>query len=75
MARIDVHGISDIGFVRKKNEDVFKIIEENFLFSIADGMGGHKAGDIAAKEATGHLCNLLIKNLSASSLIPSMAVV
>jgi protein phosphatase len=65
MARkIEVYGITDIGNTRKKNEDVFKILEDNFLFSIADGMGGHKAGDIAAKEATNHLCNLLSKTIS-----------
>jgi PPM family protein phosphatase len=63
MSKVEVYGISDIGFVRKKNEDVFKIIENKLLFSIADGMGGHRAGDIAAKEATNHLCNLLSKSL------------
>lgn len=67
MSLVDVYGISDIGFVRKKNEDVFKILQNNLLFSIADGMGGHKAGDIAAKEATNHLCNLLSKSLHPNS--------
>lgn len=65
--KIEAHGISDIGFVRKKNEDVFKILEEDQLFSVADGMGGHKAGDIAAKEAANHLCNLLSKSISSGT--------
>lgn len=64
--KIEAHGISDIGFVRKKNEDVFKILDDHLLFSLADGMGGHKAGDIAAKEATNYLCNLLSKTLSTN---------
>jgi PPM family protein phosphatase len=63
--KIDFYGLSDIGLVRKKNEDIFKILENNFIFSIADGMGGHKAGDIAAKEATNHLCNLLSKTITS----------
>ena len=62
--KIEVFGITDIGNTRKKNEDVFKILEDNFLFSIADGMGGHKAGDVAAREATNHLCNLLSKTIT-----------
>ncbi len=64
--KIEVYGISDIGIIRKKNEDVFKILENNLLFSIADGMGGHKAGDIAANEATNHLCNLLSKTITSN---------
>lgn len=71
--KTEVHGISDIGFIRKKNEDVFKILEDNSLFSLADGMGGHKAGDIAAKEATTHLCGLLAKNLNPSDSADEIA--
>lgn len=61
---IEAYGASDIGNIRQKNEDIFKILESKYLFSIADGMGGHKAGDIAAKEATNHMCNLLSHTLN-----------
>ncbi len=61
--KIEAFGLSDIGHVRKKNEDVFKILEEHLLFSVADGMGGHRAGDIAALHATTHINNLLAKTL------------
>lgn len=44
-------GITDIGLSRKKNEDYFKEIKEHNFFLLADGMGGHKAGEIAAKKA------------------------
>ncbi len=64
--KIEVFGLTDIGHFRKKNEDVFKIFEEAFLFSIADGMGGHKAGDIAALHATTHINNLLAKTLRSN---------
>lgn len=44
-------GMSDIGLVRSNNEDVFLNQKELGFFAIADGMGGHNAGEIAAQEA------------------------
>lgn len=41
-------GISDIGRARANNEDLFAILEEKRLFLLADGMGGHLAGEVAA---------------------------
>jgi len=63
--KIEAFGLSDIGHIRKKNEDVFKILEDSFLFSVADGMGGHKAGDIAAMQTTNHITNLLVQTITA----------
>lgn len=64
--KFEAFGITDIGHIRKKNEDVFNILEEHFLFSVADGMGGHKAGDIAAMQATSHINNLLAKTINSN---------
>jgi serine/threonine protein phosphatase PrpC len=47
-------GLSDIGY-RPNNEDVWKAIPEIGFFAIADGMGGHNAGEIAAQEAIDHI--------------------
>lgn len=44
-------GKSDIGRVRKVNQDAFLCDEALGLFIVADGMGGHAAGEIAAQEA------------------------
>jgi PPM family protein phosphatase len=41
-------GLSDIGPARKNNEDSFASDETLRLFVVADGMGGHLAGEIAS---------------------------
>ena len=45
-------GVSDVGQQREHNEDSFVILPEFDLYIVADGMGGHRAGDVASKMAT-----------------------
>ena len=43
--------LSNIGKVRRENQDRFLVDKNRGLFVICDGMGGHKAGEVAAQMA------------------------
>ena len=43
--------MSDVGLVRPNNEDAYGTLKDPAFFVLADGMGGHRAGKIAAEKA------------------------
>lgn len=56
--------LTDAGKVREHNEDSVTIIKNNhgdYLMAVADGMGGHRAGEIASSMTIDHLLNAFLE--------------
>ncbi len=49
---ISSYGLTSVGKVREHNEDSFAVVDEQKIFVVADGMGGHAAGEVASQIAT-----------------------
>ena len=54
-------GKTDTGRVRSHNEDTYCILSDRALFAVADGMGGHNAGEVASRAAVQYLDNFFTK--------------
>jgi protein phosphatase len=61
------HGVSHKGCVRDHNEDGFIAEPESGLWLVADGMGGHEAGEFASGSIVEHLATVGVAS-SASDL-------
>ena len=54
------YALTDVGRKRDHNEDSFLVAPHLQLFAVADGMGGHQAGERASKMAVECLAESLV---------------
>lgn len=73
MLRIGL-GKSDVGKIRTNNEDTIYVNNIGFgrlfnLFVVADGMGGHNAGEVASERAVSAFCVFLQNDSQSDSIL------
>jgi len=67
-------GRSDVGIIRSGNEDNFLMVPDRGIFVVADGMGGHAAGEVASEMAVRFVARELgsLKTLSDDQVADRM---
>lgn len=58
--QLEAYGLSDVGRQRTINEDCYLVDSENRLFLVADGMGGHAAGEVASRIAADTIKDFIV---------------
>ena len=72
MLRVSAWGTSDRGLARTHNEDCFEIDEEQRLYLVADGMGGHRHGEVASRLAVDTIGGFLGRVAGGDATMPSL---
>lgn len=60
--KLETWARSDIGLIRKSNQDALGVYPEVGVFILADGMGGHAAGEVASRMAVEAIYDELQQN-------------
>jgi serine/threonine protein phosphatase PrpC len=65
---LTAHGVTNAGLVRKNNEDALFWDASLGLFLVADGMGGHNAGEVASNIAVEAIKGFLIRSRESEEI-------
>lgn len=70
IVRVKACGLSDVGLTRAHNEDYFEIDPQHRLYVVADGMGGHSHGEVAAQIAVSAIRDFIAKTADRDTTWP-----
>ncbi len=71
MIIVESAGLSDVGKKRKGNEDSLFLDDNLKLYVVADGMGGHQAGEVASRLVVETICDYM-KRFTAGTEVEEM---
>ncbi|HEX5761412.1 MAG TPA: Stp1/IreP family PP2C-type Ser/Thr phosphatase [Thermoanaerobaculia bacterium] len=70
MVRVRACGVSDVGLARAHNEDTFGLDPRHGLYVVADGMGGHSHGEVAAQIAVDSIREFIERSIDHDTTWP-----
>lgn len=69
--RVSFYGKTDVGVIRNKNEDYFNAVnlpDGSYVFVVADGLGGHLAGEVASRTAVTNLIEMMKEGMGGDPI-------
>lgn len=67
---VTAFGLSHVGRQRQHNEDTFLVQDGTRLFVVADGMGGHAAGEVASRIAVDSISEFIVHTVEDDGTWP-----
>jgi Serine/threonine protein phosphatase len=67
---VKAFGMSHVGRQRQHNEDAYLVDQKVNLFLVADGMGGHAAGEIASQMAVDSIAEFILQTVEDEGTWP-----
>lgn len=68
--RFEVWASTDVGLKRDINQDAILVDHDHNLYIVADGMGGHKGGEVASALAVETVQELVTRRMTETKLTP-----
>jgi protein phosphatase len=72
MVRVSAYGLSDRGLARSHNEDCYEIDRDRGLYLVADGMGGHRHGEVASRLAVETIRGFVDRIVGGDAPLPAL---